>query len=68
MKETITQNKETITVHGPYTAILVGQCCVCHEYLYIKDGNSVFGISHGYCRDCADKLMNSGNTNSNTVS
>jgi hypothetical protein len=50
---------ESIEVMGPYTAILVGQCCVCHEYLYIKDGLGSFGISHGYCEKCMAKLKSS---------
>jgi len=34
------------------------KCLLCNEFYDVKNGEGVFGISHGFCsRDCVDKYL-----------
>jgi len=32
------------------------KCAWCGKHLGVKDGKGVSGVSHGICKECADKL------------
>jgi hypothetical protein len=38
--------------------IIISVCMECGEWLGIKDGMGVCGISHGLCGNCLNKLKN----------
>ena len=40
----------------PMLTKLIVKCAWCGKYLGVKDGKGVSGISHGICKECADKL------------
>jgi hypothetical protein len=55
---------ESIEAQGPYSTVIVCQCCICMKYLEIKRGGGNYGVSHSYCDTCADKIIQKYRTSS----
>jgi hypothetical protein len=45
---------ETPCACHPTTITVI--CCVCKKFLYTVDGKGIYGLSHGYCDSCMEKV------------
>lgn len=42
---------------GPVKSIMVRECCRCHKYLGVKEGNGASGVTSGICLPCGIKSL-----------
>jgi hypothetical protein len=38
-------------------SIITVICSQCNKFVKTKDGKGKYGLSHGYCQECYEKIM-----------
>jgi len=52
-----TDLQKEVAFNADATPVITTVCCSCGDFLNIKDGKGIIGLSHTYCDECSKALL-----------